>query len=155
ALKIRSLVGHQIENARVLLRDDLPLLHGVALAEETLEQFARIVLHRQRRRRRAERDGSCIAATIFAITRATAAAAFDRNLERWKWGVLAEVFGRHLVNGHAAPRVLRLPRRHAAQPRAWTESMHRRSDRGLVLQSADNGQVFPVRLERLEDGRHL
>ena len=127
----------------------------IALPEEPLEQLARIGLHRQRRRRRAERDGGAVAAAVGAIAGAVPATPFGRHLERRQRRVLPDVRGGQLIDRDAAVRLLARFRRHATEPGARVERMHRRGDGRLVLEPADDRQLLLERLEGLEDRRQL
>src|SRR5207247_10595168 len=131
ALKIGSLLGDQVEDTRILFGERLPLLRRVALTEETLEKFARVVLHWQRCGGCAKRDRARVAATEVSITCAATTPAFGGNLKRGKWRVLADVLRRNLVCGHAAIRILALARVNAAQPRPGCDRMHGWADGGL------------------------
>ena len=98
-----------------MLENGLALFLRVALAEHAVERLARIAFHRQRLRRRAERDHA-----------ARLAAQFQRRQRR----VLAEVTRGDLVDRHADAglRVARA-RADAVQPRLLDDAVRARSSR--------------------------
>src|SRR5947207_3351993 len=65
------------------------------------------------------------------------------------------MLGGHLIDGHATPRVLRFARRYSAEPCSRAERVYRRSNRSLVLETADDGQLLPEFIKRLEDRREF
>ncbi len=81
ALEVGGFGRYQVEHAGILMRQSLALLRGVALAEEALEQLARLGLHGQRSVGCAERNRARVATAEIAVARATSAAplngAFD------------------------------------------------------------------------------
>src|SRR3984957_5181961 len=77
-----SIVLHHVENTRLLLDQLLTLLGTVATTEQALEQLPRVVLHGQRRGRRAVGDRAGVIATIVPIAGAAAAGCLGGNLER-------------------------------------------------------------------------
>src|SRR6185295_17229074 len=79
-----------VEKAVRGLENGLALFFGIALAEQPEEHLARIVLHRQRLIRRAERDH---------------AARLGAQLERGQRRLFAEVLGRDLVDRDADARL--------------------------------------------------
>ena len=97
---------NQIENAGILLGQSLAFLGGVALAEQALEQLARIGFHGQRRVGRAEGDGAGVAAAEIAVAGAAAAASLGGDFKRGQRRVLADVRRRDLIDGRTAPGVL-------------------------------------------------
>ncbi len=124
---------------------------GVALAEQALENLARLGLHGQRRGGSAERNGARVAAAKIAIAGAAAAAAFDGDFERRQRRVLSDVRRGDLVDGGPAERILAGARMHAVQPRSGRDGVHRRADGGLVLQAADHGELLLEGRQRLQN----
>ncbi len=83
AAQRRRFVADEIEQAARLRDDGFALGRRVALAEQAVEQLARVVLHRQRLRRRAERDRRAHAAAERRVAgRAAAGLHFGAELER-------------------------------------------------------------------------
>src|SRR6185437_14474899 len=78
ALQVRGVVLDQVEDALALVDDLVTLRRIVALAEQAIENLARVVLHRQRLRGSAERNGPGVTATEARV--AGAAAAFTGEL---------------------------------------------------------------------------
>src|SRR5690606_26150619 len=104
--QVAGLARHQVEDAAALARQADALIRRVTGTEQRLEQLARVVLHRQRRRRITEGDRLAVAAAVVAVTGALAAALFGGHLERRNGRVLANVLGGDLVDGDAAVRVV-------------------------------------------------
>ena len=131
---------------------DLGALGGViAFAEQAHEQLARIILHRQRRGRRAEGDGIAEAAAIGAVAGRTAALFFRGDLKRGKRRILADMLRGDLIDRHAAMGRRAALRRHATEPGAWRDGVNRRADRRLIAEAADDRELLLERGEGLED----
>src|SRR5690606_21486011 len=105
-LERRRLRADGIEQARVLGGEQCALLGGVALAEQALEELARVELHRQWRRRRAKRYRRAVAAAVVAVAGAAADRLLGRDLERWERRLLADVLRGDLIGRDAAERVV-------------------------------------------------
>ena len=125
----------------------------VALAEQAVEHLARVVLHRQRLSRRAERDGAAEAAAergSHAPPPPSPASSMDGSVVScpmcWAaiWSALVPAFGCWLIG-----------RSHATEPRARDDPVRARALAGLVTQAGDDRHVLLVRLERLQDLRQL
>src|SRR5262249_50698139 len=129
ALQVCRARRDHVENAAGLVDDLVPLDRVIALAEEAIERLAWVVLHRQRLRRRAERDGAAIRASELRV--ASAAAAFTGELDRRQRGVLADEFGRDLVRADTRIGLLAHRRVHAAEPRAGDDRVRARAFAGL------------------------
>src|SRR6185312_6696576 len=140
ALQVRGVVLDQVEDALALVDDLVTLRRIVALAEQAIENLARVVLHRQRLRGSAERNGPGVTATEARV--AGAAAAFTGELQRRQRRVLADLQGRHLIAGDAAVRGLAHGRVHTAEPRACNDGVGAGALTGLVAQAADDGEVL-------------
>ena len=93
-LQVLRFLAHQIEQRNILLRQPRPVRDVIALPEQTREQLARIRLHRQRRRRRAERNRPCVGAAVIAVAEAASAAVVRRDFERRQRRILADVLAR-------------------------------------------------------------
>ncbi len=132
-------------------RDVRALRVAAAAAEDPLEHLARVVLHRQRRGRRAERDRAAVAAAVRAVAARAAAALLGRDLERRQRRLLADVPRRDLVDGDAAVRRLLAARRHAREPRARNDRVHGRALRRVVAEPAHDRHRALVRRERFQD----
>ena len=132
---------HVVEQAVRRLENGLAFLVRVALAEHAEEHLARIVLHRQRLIRRAERDHA-----------ARLGAEFERRQRR----LLAEMARGDLVGGHADT-CLRIARARAdaVQPRLFDDAVRAGALPTLVAQTADHGHVVAHGFERLEDEREV
>ena len=97
-------VEHGVEDA-VVLREARAARGGAgarAFAEHPLEDQTRVVLHRQRRRRVAPRDGVGIDATVAAAALTRVADVLDGELERRELRLPAELPRHDLIHRHAA-----------------------------------------------------
>ena len=162
-LQAREILVDAIEQAALLLHPVEPLFRRAAFAEQPLEHDARVVLGRQRRRRRLPRHRVHVGAAVarFALA-AEDEIDFRRDqLHRRQHRVLAELRGRDLVGGRAVPdvRAFGVLRMDAGQPggagaRVLAVAVAERF--GLLLrQAADDRQPIAVRRERRQDRRQL
>ena len=157
---MRRLVRHRVENAAIGLRTRQARgrIGALTVAEEPLEDRARIVLHRQRRRRRAPGDRRDVGATEPGVAGAGELGRLQAELERRELRVPAEVGRRNLVDGDPRLEVGALGRLHvdAGQERAADASMAaRRLARApnprLVVEAAQHQHAITVRRERGQD----
>ena len=133
---------HAIEDAAGFGQDLGAFLIGVALAEELLEDRARVAFLRQRLRRRAPCEAR--------------AALRGGELKRRQTRVLADVANGELVGADAGVRtaLAEVPGLHAGQPALFDVGVRLGRFGGLVAQAGDDGEVLAERLERLQDRRH-
>ena len=114
------LVGHEVEDAAVLSDAGQPRLQvrAVGGAEQALEDRARTVFHRQRRRRRAPGDRVHVGAAITLVARAQYLDRIDRQLERRQLRFLAKRLRHDLIHRGAGADVgaLGFLHVHAGQP---------------------------------------
>ena len=161
ALEVREVVGDRVEDAAVAPHLGDALLGRAPVAEEPLEHHPRVVLHRQRRRRRAPRDGVQVDAAVAVLAVADEPVEVDGELERRQRRVAADVLRRELVGGDPGPhvRALGLLRVHAVQPcRARPRVLAVPVAEGLGLavgEAAHHRELLAVRRQRLQDGRQL
>src|SRR6185503_21183164 len=126
-----------VEQAARGAQNRFALFLRIALAEHAVERLARIALHRQRLRRRPERDHA-----------AGLAAQFQRRQRR----VLPEVLRGNLIDGDTGTGLgVALARGDAVQPRLLDDAVRAGAFTALVPQAADHGDVFAEWLERLEN----
>ena len=145
--------GDAVQQAPRLARDRRALLRRVAFAEQLREHLARVVFHRQRRVRVAERQRGVVVARR-AAAGGRLLRGFRGQLERRQRRVLADVLRHHLVERRRHAGASSPVRPHAAQPRGRREAVDA-ADHRLVLQVAERGDVALVRLERLQDRTQL
>ena len=102
-LQAIDVAGDVVEDAALLLeRGETGLsVGGIAVAEEALEEGARVGLHGQRRGVAAPGDGVGICAAIAGIAAAGEARRVEADLERAELGALAECLGGDLVHRDA------------------------------------------------------
>ena len=119
-LEPRHVLADRVENAAVFLQACEALRGGAALAEQPFEDHARVVLHRQRGRRCAPRDGVGVDAAVAVVAVADDVAVLERDLQGRQRGVLTEPGRGDLVGGGAGAdvRALGAPGVHAVQPHA-------------------------------------
>ena len=157
-------LDERIEDAAIVLdaREARRLRRVVAVAEQPLEHRARLVLHRQRRRRVAPRQRVGVGAAVAGLARADQLVRVEAQLERRQLRVLAERLRGDLVHRHAGADVgaFGLLRVHAGEERrrgahviAGALAVGRK--RRLVRQAGDDEQPVAERRERLEDRRQL
>ena len=103
ALQRRQLRHHRIEQAPRVLPPAAALGRGGAVAEQLLEHQPRVVLHRQRLRRRLPRNRVAIGAAEARLAREHRL--LDRQLQRRQRRVLADVLRRHLIGRDAQVRL--------------------------------------------------
>ena len=163
-LQRRHFRRHEIQNRPVLLEPRRPRrrVRAVARPEQPLEHRPRVVLHRQRRRRRPPRNRVRIRAAIPRVARPQHFHRVQRQLQRRQLRLLPQVLRHELVQRHPRPdvRPFRLFRPHARQPRRRRPRMvpnpfARRRHRRLIRQPAQHQRLRPERLQRLQDQRKL
>ena len=159
-----GLVGHEIEDAAVLAEPGQSRLdvRAVGGPEQALEHRARVVLHRQRRRRRAPSDGVRIGATVTLVARPEHLHRVDGELERRELRLVAEGAGGNLIHRDAGADVgaLGLLDVHAGQPcrsgaRVVSHALALARDGDLVGQPAQHVDPLAHRRQRLQDGGQL
>ena len=161
ALEAGQIVGDRIEDAAVAAHLGRALLGRAAVAEESLEHHPRVVLHRQRRRRRPPRDGVQIDATVAVLAVADEAVEIDGEFERRQRRAAAEMLRGQLVRGDPGPhvRALGLLRMHPVQPRrAGPRVLAVAVPERLGLPVGEAGhhrEAVAVRGQRLQDGGQL
>ena len=159
-----GLGGHEVEDAAVLAEAGQPRLdvRAVGGPEQALEHRARVVLHRQRRGRRAPGDRVRIGAAIALIAGAQHLDRIDGQLQRRELGLVAEGPRGDLIHRDAGADVgtLGLLDVHAGQPRrrgagvvANPFTLARNGD--LVGQTAQHVDLLAHRRQRLEHRRQL
>ncbi len=163
ARQAREIGADEVENAAILARLCRALRIRAAVAEQALEHDSRIVLTRDRSRRRAPRQRVQVDAAVRAVAHAGEHAEVDRKLERRQHGLLAEHLRRQLIGRHAAFDVGAFGTfaAHAGQP---SRIGFRVIARGAVLgvglghslvDAADDGQAIAVWRKRRENRREL
>ena len=149
---------------RVLAEAGQPRLdvRAVGGAEQALEHRARVVLHRQRRGRRAPGDGVRVGAAIALIAGPEDLDRVDGELERRELGLVAESAGGNLIHRDAGPDVgtLGLLDVHAGQPggrgpRVVSHALALARDGDLVGQTAQHVDPLAHGRQRLQDGGQL
>ena len=141
--RARSLVD-AIEQAALLLHPVEPLFRRAAFAEQPLEHDARIVLDRQRRRRRLPRHRVHVGAAVAGL----ALAAEDEidlrrdHLHRRQHGFLAELRRSNLIGGRRQPDVgaFRLLRMDAVRATWRTRACARRCRRPAIPPASARGR---------------
>ena len=156
ALQVGELAGHRVEQALVLAhpRQTRLAVGAAAVAEEGLEDRARIPLHRQRLRLAAPRDGVRVDAAQVARAGAGVVRAVEGHGERRHLGLPREVPGQKLVHRDLAEDLglVAAAARHAGQERpggAGVDVVPARVEPG------EHDRLVAERRERLEDGRQL
>ena len=157
----REVVRDGVEDAPVLPELRSPLGRRAAFTEELLEHDARVVLHRQRRRRVSPRDGVHVDAAIAVLAVAHQEVAVDRQLQRRQRRRPPELGGGDLVGRHPGPHVgpFGLLRVDAVQPggrrpRMLAVAVAERL--GLPLgQPGEHHHPVTERAERAQRGREL
>ena len=104
-LQPRHVLAHRVQDAAVVLQPDGALRLGASLPEQPLEDDARVVLHRERRRRGAPREGVGVDAAIAVVAVADDEAVLERQLQRRQRRLPADRGGGDLVGGGARPHV--------------------------------------------------
>ena len=156
-----QIVADGVEDAAVLAKLRPPLRRRAAFAEKPLEDDAGVVLHRQRRRRVAPRDGVHVDAAVAVLAVADEEVAVYRQLQRRQRRRSPELPGGDLVRGRPRPDVgpLGLLRVDAVEPRGRGPRMLSvavAERLGLPLrQSAQHDHPLAERGEGLEGGREL
>ncbi len=102
---MRHFAGDGIENAAVFLLARQALGRVAAIAEQSLENHARIDLHGQRLRGRAPGDRIHVSAAIADVADAHQSGVLDAQFERRQRRVLADLLGRDLIDGGAGANV--------------------------------------------------
>jgi hypothetical protein len=156
-LQRRDLAHDGVEQAARLLTTRSALRVGAAVAEQFLEHQPRVVLHRQRRRRRLPRDRVAIGAAERRLAREHGF--FDRQLERRQRRVLTELLRDDLIDRYAEMR-LRAPLRHRAceEHGGGARVIGARGDVGAtgasderMRETADDVETIAIGLEWLQD----
>jgi hypothetical protein len=151
-----------IENAPVLARLPEPLGRRASIAEQALENHARVVLDGHRRGRRAPRQRVQIDAAVPVVAASREITEVDPELERRERSVLPERVRRDLIGGDRVPHVgaLGVSRVDAGEPRAGAARMvpvgSVSQHVGLMLcETADRDHLIPERREGRQDRREL
>ena len=154
-------IGHRVEDAAVGLHLLEPRLDAAAVAEQTLEDDARIALVGQRGRRRQPRRRVAVRAAIAVLAVAHLIVRLGGELERPQRGVGAELVGGVLVDRLAGPDVgpLGALRQDAVQPpavgsRVNAATLVRAHDAG-VAEPGHDGHAVPMRGQRRQHRRQL
>ena len=158
ALQPRHVLTNGIENAALLAHTRLPRLRirRLVVAEQPLEDRARIVFHRQRCRGVPPRDrvGEC-AAEAAAIARSSEVGAFQPELQRSQRRVSSQLPGRNLVHRDR----LRVPgaRMHVGQePRRGAGVGTAPAPGGWrTVEPRQHQELVAKRRQRLQDRRQL
>ena len=158
ALQPRDVLAHRVEDAPLRRPARLPRrrIGAVVVAEQALEDGARVVLHRQRRRPAGPRDGVGERATeAAAVARPGEVGALEPELERRQRRPLPQLPRRELVDRDR----VRVPgarmlggQELGGGARVRTAGDPRRRRAG---ETGQHQQAVAVRGERLEDGGHL
>ena len=161
-LQPRHLRRDRIEDAPVLARLREPLRRRAAVAKQALEDGARVVLGRQRRRRRPPRQRVHVDAAVAVPAVADQIVQVEAQLERRQRRILAEHRRRDLIGGDAVVHVgaFGVLRVHAGEPGARAArvvavgAVVRRV--GVVLgQPAEDDHLILERRQRRQDRRQL
>ena len=143
-------IGHRVEDAAVLLRCAPRRdrrVGGAAVAEQPLEHRARVVLHRQRRRRAAPGDRVGVGAAVAGVARRRRTRVDSmRQLERGELRVAGRVaLASDLIHRHAGQEVATsvvnfggTPVRNRVAARAWSPEPARLQRRRTAVQAADD-----------------
>ena len=151
----------RIEQAAIHLHLAQPVGSAVAVAEQPLENRARIALHRVGRRRRPPGDGVHVGATVAGVAVADDVGGIEGELERCQGGRRADLPGRDLIGGGAHLHIGPLGPlgMHAAQPpgartRVVSSAVAERLELAMG-QVGHHDHLLAERRERLERGRPL
>ena len=156
ALQIRQLAGHRVEQALVLAHPRLARrpVGAAAVAEQGLEDRARVPLHRERLGAAAPRDRVRVDAAQVAGAGPGVVRPVQGDRERRHLGLPREVAREQLVHRDLAEDLglVAAAARHAGQERpggAGVDVVPARPE------SREHDRLVPERRERLEDGRQL
>ncbi len=160
ALQVRDFFGHRIEHAALLAHAREPhfRIGRPGIAEQPLEDNARIVLRRQRRVGALPDDRAGVRARVAGIARAGVLARFHRQLERRQLRLLAGLVGENLIHRDAdvEPGLARRRRHVGEEPRARLRMRAARTlARRQAVEAADDEDILAVRRERAERRRQL
>ena len=160
-MQATDLRGDRVEQAAIHPHLAQPIRRAVAVAEEALEDGARVALHRVGRRRRPPRDGVHVGATVAGVAVADDVGRVEGELERREGRGLADLAGCDLIGGgaHLHVRALGPLGVHPAQPagaraRMVPATVAKRLELA-VGQIGHHGHLLPERCEGLQRGRPL
>ena len=161
-LQTGEVLEHRIENALVLARLGGAPRRGAAVAEQPLEHDARIVLGRQRRRRRGPRQRVQVGAAVAVLALPGQEIEIDGELERRQRRLLAEHRRGNLIGGDAVADVGAFGALgvHAGEPRARAARVIAARPvvagfRLIVIEPADDHHPVAKRRQRRQDLRQL
>ena len=160
ALQLRDFLSHRIEHAALLAhaREAHFRIGRPGVAEQPLEDDARIVLRRQRRVGALPDDGAGVRARVAGVARARVLARFHRQLERWQLRLLACLVGENLIHRDAdvEPGLARRRRHVGEESRAGLRMRAARAlARRQAVEPAHDEHLLAVRRQRAEGRRQL